>query len=139
MQNEIQNLIDHPEAIRETLRTDQLNRLIRKATAVWGQTINMRYRVSMGRSEARFDVECEQDLVGASGIFAKVLTKCRIDTFSSCITYTPETGYRVWFTLHLSYQHFNGGSNGMNIATFRFENGEWTMSDSKPEERGFSN
>ena len=133
MQNEIQNLIDHPETIRETLRTDKLDRLIRKATTIWGQTITMRYRVSMGRSEARFDAECEQDLVGASGIFAKVLTKCRIDTFSSCITHTPETGYRVWFTLHLSYQHFNGGSNGMNIASFWFENGEWTMSDYKGE------
>lgn len=133
MQNEIQNLIDHPEAIQETLRTDKLDRLIRRATAVWGQTITMRYRVSEGRSEARFDAECEQDLVGASGIFAKVLVKCKIDTFSSCITYTVETGYRVWFTLHLSYQHFNGGSNGMNIAAFRFENGEWTMSDYKKE------
>ena len=135
MQTEIQNLIDHPETIRETLRTDRLDALIRKATAVWGQTITMRCCVSMGRSEARFDAECEQDLVGASGIFAKVLTKCKIDTFSSCLTYTAETGYRVWFTLHLSYQHFNGGSNGMNIASFWFENGEWTMSDSKPEER----
>lgn len=133
MQTEIQNLIDHPETIRETLRTDKLDRLIRKATAVWGQTITMRYRVSGGRSEARFDAECEQDLVGASGIFAKVLTKCRIDTFSSCLTYTPETGYRVWFTLHLSYQHFGGGSNGMNIASFWFENGEWTMNDYKNE------
>ena len=34
MQTEIQNLTDHPEAIRETLRTDKLDRLIRKATAV---------------------------------------------------------------------------------------------------------
>ncbi len=133
MQNEIQNLIDHPENIRETLRTDKLDRIIRNATAVWGQTISMRYRVREGSSETRFDAECEQDLVGASGIFAKVLTKCKIDTFSSCITYTAETGYRVWFTLHLSYQHFNGGSNGMNIASFWFENGEWTMSDYKEE------
>src|SRR5574344_580038 len=77
--------------------------------------------------------ESEQDLVGSSGIFAKVLTKCKIDTFNSCLTYTPEGGYKVWFTLHLSYQHFNGGSNGMGIASFWFENGEWTMSDYKDE------
>ena len=82
MQTEIQNLIDHPETIREKLNIAQLDRLIRKATAVWGQTITMRYRVSEGRSEARFNAECEQDLVGASGIFAKVLTKCKIDTFT---------------------------------------------------------
>ncbi len=134
MQTEIQNLIDHPELIREALNTDQLDRLIRNATAVWGQTIKMQYSVFTNRfGEGRFNVECEQDLVGASGIFAKVLTKCKIDTFSSCITYTPETGYRVWFTLHLSYQHFGGGSSGMNIASFWFENGEWTMNDYKDE------
>ena len=133
MQNEIQKLIDNPEYMRYSLDLPKLDRLIRKATAVWGQTITMRYRVSVGRSEARFDAECDQDLVGASGIFAKVLTKCKIDTFSSCLTYTAEIGYRVWFTLHLSYQHFNGGSNGMNIASFWFENGEWTMSDYKEE------
>ena len=134
MQTEIKNLIDHPEAIRETLNTVQLDALIRKVTAVWGQTITMRYRVSEGRSEARFDAESEQDLVGASGIFAKVLTKCKIDTFNSCLTYTPDGGYKVWFTLHLSYQHFNGGMNGMGIASFWLENGEWTMSDSKDED-----
>lgn len=139
MQTEIKTLIDHPETLREILKLKQLDGLIRKVTAVWGQTITMRYRVSEGRSEARFDAECEQDLVGASGIFAKVLTKCKIDTFSSCLTYTPETGYRVWFTLHLSYQHFNGGSNGMNITSFWFENGEWTMSDYKDENKNEEN
>lgn len=134
MQTEIQNLIDHPEAIRKTLTTAQLDTLIRKVTTVWGQTITMRYRVSEGRSGARFDAESEQDLAGSSGIFAHVLTSCKIDTFSSCITYTPETGYRVWFTLHLSYQHHKGGSNGMGIASFWFENGEWTMRNYKGED-----
>ena len=133
MQTEIQNLIDNPEAIRETLNTKQLDGLIRKVTAVWGQTITMRYRISEGRSKARFDAESEPDLVGSSGIFAHVLTSCKIDTFSSCITYTPDGGFKVWFTLHLSYQHFCGGSNGMNIASFWFENGKWTMSDYKEE------
>ena len=134
MQTEIQNLIDNPSAMREAINLKQLDGLIRKVTAVWGQTVTMRYRVSEGRSEARFDAESEQDLVGSSGIFAHVLTSCKIDTFSSCITYTPETGYRVWFTLHLSYQHHEGGSNGMGIASFWFENGEWTMRNYKDED-----
>lgn len=34
MQNEIQNLIDHPETIRDTLHSDRLDAIIRKATAV---------------------------------------------------------------------------------------------------------
>ncbi|MEG1552300.1 MAG: hypothetical protein RR417_01945 [Kiritimatiellia bacterium] len=50
----------------------------------------MRYRVSEGRSEARFDAEFEQDLVGSfsMGIIAKVLIMCELDTFNSCLTYT---------------------------------------------------
>ena len=127
MQTEIQKLIDHPEAIRKALNTDQLDRLISDVTAIWGQTITMRYHVSEGRSEARFEAESEQDLVASSCIFSRVLIKCRIDTFGSEITYTPEDGFKVWFKLHLSYQHFEGGENGMSIACFRFENGKWTM------------
>ena len=127
MQKEIQNLIDHPEAIREALNIDQLDQLIRESTAVQGQTITMRYRVNEGGTAARFDAESEQDLVGSAGIFSRVLIKCRIDTFGSEITYTPEDGFKVWFKLHLSYQHFEGGENGMSIACFRFENGKWTM------------
>jgi len=127
MQKEIQNLIAHPEAIREELNIDQLSELIRNATAIWGQSITMRYSVREGRTAARFDAEAEQDLVSSSGIFSNVLIKCRIDTFGSEITYTPEDGFKVWFTLHLSYQHFEGGENGMNIASFRFENRKWTM------------
>ena len=133
MQTEIQNLIDHPEAIRKALNTDRLDRLIGDATAIWGQTITMRYSVSEGRSGARFDAESEQDLVGSSGIFSKVLVKCRIDTFSSSLTYSPEGGFAVWFILHLSYQHFEGGENGMSIASFRFKDGEWTMEHYKGE------
>ena len=135
MQTEIQKLIDHPEAIRKALNTDQLDRLISDVTAIWGQTITMCYRVSEGRSEPRFEAESEQDLVASSGIFSRVLIKCRIDTFGSEITYTQEDGYTVWFTLHLSYQHFEGGENGMNIARFRFKNGEWTMGHYKDENR----
>ena len=133
MNAEIQKLIEHPELIREALKTDQLDRLIYSVTAIWGQTITMKYYVSLGRSEARFEAESEQDLVGSSGIFSKVLSECRIDTFNSTLTYDPETGFKVWFTLHLSYQHFQGGSNGMSIATFWFQNGEWTVRGYKGE------
>ena len=135
MQKEIQNLIAHPEAIREALNIDQLSKLIRDATDIWGKSITMRYSVSEGRTAARFDAEAEQDLVGSSGIFSKVLIKCRIDTFGSEITYTPEDGFKVWFNLHLSYQHFEGGENGMNIASFRFENRKWTMFRFKGEDQ----
>lgn len=128
MQTEIQNLINHPEAIRETLNTDQLDGLIQKAT---GLNLTMEYRIEEGRSSIRFEAEAKEDLVGASGIFSNVLTKCRIDTFNSVLKYTSEEGFQVWFSLNLSYQHFNGGSNGMKIAEFQYKNGEWMMGNCK--------
>lgn len=120
----------------KTLNTDQLDRLIRNATAVWGQTITMQNSISTNRfGEGRFNAECEQDLVGASGVFAKVLTECKLGTFNSALTCTPEDGYKAWFSLHLSYKHFDGGSNGMSVANFWFETGEWKIFNYKDEEK----
>lgn len=96
----------------------------------------MRYSVHPSHfGEGRFDAECEQDLVGASGIFAKVLTECKLVTFNSGLKYTTADGYQVWFSLHLSYKHFDGGSNGMCIANFCFENNEWKIFNFKGEEK----
>lgn len=128
---EIQYLIDHPEAIRETLKTGELDRLIRETLGVFGQNITMRYNVSGGRTSVRFDAESEEDLVASSGIFSKVLDECKIDTFSSTLEYTAEGGFRVWFELNLSYHHFGGGSNGMSIARFFYYGGEWTVRNHK--------
>ena len=133
MQKEIQNLIDHPETINKTLNTAALDRLIRKVTGIRGQSITMRYSVEMGRTDALFEAESAEDLVSSSGIFSKVLIRCKIDTFSSALTYTPEEGFAVWFILHLSYQHFQGGENGMTIASFRYKDGEWSMRNYKGE------
>ncbi len=133
MEAEIQKLIDNPAEMQTALKLKQLDRLIHKLTTTYGQTITMKYRIRQGRSEALFEAESEQDLVNASGIFSKVLSSCKLDTFGSCLTYTPDGGYKVWFRLALSYHHFDGGSNGMTIATLWFEDGKWIAGHYKGE------
>ena len=135
MQNEIQNLIDHPETIRATLNIAQLDWLIRKCFCVHGLTLRMKYSVTSGGrfNEPRFNAESVDDLTASTGIFASVLAECRVGTFSQQIDWTETDGFKIWFQLSLRYKHFNGGSNGMNIASFWFENDEWTMSDYKNE------
>ncbi len=136
MNTEIQNLIDHPETIREVLKLKQLDRLIQGCFCVHGLTLRMQYSVSLGGrfNEPRFKAENASDVTGCAGIFSSVLRKCRIGTFSQHIEWTEADGFKVWFQLSLRYEHFDGGSNGMNIAAFRFQNGEWTMSDFKGED-----
>ncbi len=137
MQTEIQNLIDHPEAIRETLNIAQLDRLIRKCFCVHGLNLRMKYSVTCGGrfNEPRFNAESVDDLTASTGLFTSVLAECRVGTFSQQINWTATDGFKIWFQLSLRYKHFNGGSNGMTVAEFRFQNGTWTMSNSKPEER----
>ena len=135
MQTEIQNLIDHLEAIRDTLNIAQLDRLIKGCFCVHGLTLRMNYSVTRGGrfNAPRFNAENADDLTDCAGIFASVLSQCQIGTFNQHIDYTPEAGFTVWFQLSLRYKHFDGGSNGMTIAEFRFQNGEWSKSNFKGE------
>ena len=136
MQTEIQNLIDHPETIRETLNLKQLDRLIQGCFCVHGLTLQMQYSVSLGGrfNEPRFKAENADDVTNCAGIFSSVLRKCQIGTFSQHIEWTEADGFKVWFQLDLRYEHFNGGSNGMTVAEFRFENGKWSKSNFKGED-----
>ena len=83
MQTEIQNLIDHPETIREALNLKQLDRLIQGCFCVHGLTLQMQYSVSLGGrfNEPRFNAENADDVTACAGIFSSVLRKCQIGTF----------------------------------------------------------
>lgn len=102
--------------MQTALNLKQLNRLIHKLTATYGQTITMKYSIRQGRSESLFEAESEQDLVNSSGIFSKILSSCKFDIFGLCLTYTPEGGYKVWMRAGVSYESFDHGHNGMAIA-----------------------
>ena len=52
MKAEIQKLIDNPAEMQTALNLKQLDRIIHKLTATYGQTITIKYRIRQGRSEA---------------------------------------------------------------------------------------
>ncbi len=112
-----EELIDNPELMAKELHLDDLTA---KICSRLFMAADLKYSIKQGRSEARFIVECDTGLVPKSGIFSAVL-----ETFSTCITCTPETGCRVWIRIGLSYESFDHGHNGMAIATLRFEDGKW--------------
>lgn len=130
MHPEIQRLIDHPELLSETLRLDELDRMVH--VLLPELDFKMNYTVSRDRGgEPRFDAECPLDLVPHTGLFKHLLTECRLATFCQCIAFHATEGYRCWFTLHLEYRHFEGGENGMNLAEFMFSKGKWEVGRTK--------
>jgi len=133
--DKIQELIDNHDKMREVLHIAELDALIHGIYP--GIAFTMDYRVEVGKRAQRpfFIAECREDLTEASGIFAQVLKECKIDTFNTAIKWEENAGYQVWFGLHLSYSHFDGGSNGMGIADFNFDGKEWTKYRFKGEER----
>ena len=134
MQPEIQRLIDHPELLNETLRLDELDRMIHSLLPELD--FQMKYTITRSRQdEPRFEAACDQDLVAHTGIFKHLLVKCRLDTFSQCVGHHEAEGYRCWFVLHLSYKHHDGGENGMNLADFMFNKGKWEIYHTKADSR----
>lgn len=130
MHPEIQRLIDHPELLNETLRLDELDRIVHGILPELD--FKMNYTVSRDRGgEPRFDAGCDLDLVPHTGLFKHLLTECRLATFCQCIAFHATEGYRCWFTLHLEYRHFEGGENGMNLAEFMFSKGKWEVGRTK--------
>lgn len=131
----IQALIDSPDTMREALHIPELDAMIHQIYP--GVTFTMEYMVEVGKRAQRpfFMAESRDDLTEATGIFAQVLKECKIDTFNTDIKWDENAGYQVWFSLHLSYSHFDGGSNGMGIADFCFDGKKWRKFCFKGEER----
>jgi len=73
------------------------------------------------------------NIAATCGIFGKILEYCQIENFSSEVYEDEESGeLRYWVSVHISYQHHSGGSNGMELFTARYQNGEWTFKDVEP-------
>ena len=74
-----------------------------------------------------------EDIRSQCGAFGKVLKECRLTQFNSSISFDEKTNEPFyWGSMDLSYQHNEGGSNGMRIMdyTYSIQNG-WEMKDSK--------
>lgn len=59
------------------------------------------------------------DIKEQCGPFGKVLRDCRLTQFNSSITFNDKTGEPYyWGSMDLSYQHNDGGSNGMKVMDY---------------------
>jgi len=73
------------------------------------------------------------NIASTCGIFGKILEYCVIENFSNEVFEDEESGeLRYWVSVNISYQHHNGGSNGMWLFTARYQNGEWSFQDTEP-------
>ena len=56
------------------------------------------------------------DITEKAGIFAFILEKCSLHSFSNRVYRDKETGEAsYWVQVSLQYQHKDGGSNGMHV------------------------
>jgi len=73
------------------------------------------------------------NIAPACGVFGKIFEYCKVENFSNEVFEDKETGQLVYTVcVHISYEHHNGGSNGMWLFTGRFQNGEWIFQDTEP-------
>jgi len=61
------------------------------------------------------------------GVFGKILSSCVVSPFNNEIS-NKDGVCSYWTTVHISYRHKSGGSNGMELFTARFVNGKWSFS-----------
>jgi hypothetical protein len=68
------------------------------------------------------------------GIFGKILEYCVIHTFSNSVFEDDKIGeLKYWASIHISYQHHDGGSNGMDLFSAKYsKSGGWEFKDVKP-------
>ena len=131
----VQNLIDNPTLFRETLKLDELETMIKDMFPK--VPLELKFSLKDGRhleESKMFFVVNSNDIVEYCGVFSQAMTEVRIGEFGTELSWTEEHGYRIWFRLHLNYRHIGSGSNGAQLATFRFTDGKWTKSEFKGEQ-----
>jgi len=70
------------------------------------------------------ELESDQDLCEVIPVIGKLFASCKIDNFGGSIFVDKLTGeLRCWLPLHFSYTHFDGGSNGCDLADVMVDNG----------------
>lgn len=131
---QIQNLIDNPQAMRDELKLGELETMLKEIfpeiPLEWEFQIEEGKR--RGENEAYFCL-ASNDITEYCGAFSQAMKRVILNEFGTSLRFSEEAGLTVWFSLHLSYHHFNGGSNGTCIADFFFENGEWLKRGFKDE------
>jgi hypothetical protein len=87
--------------------------------------------IVQNRSGELFVDLTSDDITAQTGAFAAILKSCYIRQFSTGIFRDKTTGEpRCWVQLSMSYQHKNGGSNGMNLLDAWYNDREgWAFRD----------
>jgi hypothetical protein len=70
------------------------------------------------------------DIAAQTGAFAAILRSCYLSSFSNRVIKDQETNELFyWVIVSIQYDQKGGGSNGMNVVSAWYKNGEWTFSD----------
>jgi hypothetical protein len=79
----------------------------------------------------RVYIEFQSNNIASScGVFGRILEYCVIGNFSNSVSEDEKTGeLYYWVQVSVSYQHRGGGSNGMELLTAWYKNGEWSFRD----------
>jgi hypothetical protein len=72
------------------------------------------------------DFKSENIVEKISGPFGKILSECYLESCSNCVVLDERTNTnRYWASVHVSYEHKDGGSNGMELLRAEYRDGEW--------------
>jgi len=75
------------------------------------------------------------NIAASCGVFGKILEYCVIENFSSAVYENEDGELKYCVSVHISYQHHAGGSNGMELFIACYSNGEWNFMDVEPRQR----
>ena len=82
-----------------------------------------------------FHVDCQSaNIADHVGVLASILNEVRITFFSNRMMKNEERGcYFFWVSVHVSYRHIAGGTNGLDFVLASFENKKgWTFQFVEP-------
>lgn len=105
---------------------DHLNDLV-------GKKINFTKNMEEDKYNASYSFNIKsEDITDTCGIFSRVLKSCIISSSTNGVAVNEDrTSLRYFARISLSYQHADGGSNGMELTSAFYEDGNWKFRDVK--------
>lgn len=88
-------------------------------------------KIVEGRYEKYIEIKSEE-LIDKVGIMIVALKSVRLETFNTSIEFDKETQTAYWWgSIDFRYENAGGGSNGIEVLIFRFEDGKYTFRRTK--------
>lgn len=113
----------------EAIDTTGLTNKIKEFTGI--NNIEIKYDIKPDKYNDSYYLAFESnDIKDSCGVFGKVMKYCVVDNFSSSITTNRDkTALRAWCSVHLSYQHKDGGMNGVELFTAFWDGSNWEFKE----------